>query len=80
MQGKIKRTVPFYVDHFNALKAVVPPEVCKVLGALSNFEFSPRCYHKGCRSNQSQHVPTDLDPSASRLRWDLRPGRIQVRR
>ncbi|KAJ7900274.1 hypothetical protein B0H14DRAFT_2673033 [Mycena olivaceomarginata] len=24
--GKIKRTVPFYVDHFNALKAVVPPE------------------------------------------------------
>ncbi|KAJ6519752.1 hypothetical protein C8R45DRAFT_1085714 [Mycena sanguinolenta] len=24
--GKIKRTVPFYVDHFKALKAVVPPE------------------------------------------------------
>ncbi|KAJ7783714.1 hypothetical protein DFH07DRAFT_864652 [Mycena maculata] len=24
--GKIKRTVPFYVDHFKALKSVVPPE------------------------------------------------------
>ncbi|KAJ7487533.1 hypothetical protein B0H11DRAFT_2013759 [Mycena galericulata] len=24
--GKIKRTVPFYVDHFKALKSIVPPE------------------------------------------------------
>ncbi|KAF7347889.1 Methionine vitamin-b12 [Mycena venus] len=41
--GKIKRTVPFYVDHFKALKAVVPPEVTS-LEPWSFWKISPTVF------------------------------------
>ncbi|KAJ7092659.1 hypothetical protein C8R44DRAFT_646581 [Mycena epipterygia] len=41
--GKIKRTVPFYIDHFKALKSIVPPED---LGRIKVNMCSPTWIHQ----------------------------------
>ncbi|KAF7306865.1 Methionine vitamin-b12 [Mycena indigotica] len=60
--GKIKRTVPFYVDQFKALMDVVPPEVVRRLKVnmcpptwFHQFHGSDLTYDKSIYSNDNEY-------------------------